>query len=62
MLKDNKLKKSLLFILTISTLILGSYSIMNKKVVLTVDGQTMKVKTLSRTVQSFLINIIFILY
>jgi len=56
MLKDNKLKKSLLFILTISTLILGSYSIMNKKVVLTVDGQTMKVKTLSRTVQSFLIN------
>lgn len=56
MLKDNKLKKSLLFILTISTLILGSYSIMNKKVMLTVDGQTMKVKTLSRTVQSFLIN------
>lgn len=56
MLKDNKLKKSLLFILTISTLILGSYSIMNKKVLLTVDGQTMKVKTLSRTVQSFLIN------
>ena len=56
MLKDNKLKKSLLFILTISTLILGSYSIMNKKVVLTVDGQTMKVKTLSTTVQSFLIN------
>ena len=29
---------------------------MNKKVMLTVDGQTMKVKTLSRTVQSFLIN------
>ena len=29
---------------------------MNKKVVLTVDGQTMKVKTLSTTVQSFLIN------
>ncbi len=56
MLKDNKLKKSLLFILTISTLILGSYSIMNKKVLLTIDGQTMKVKTLSRTVQSFLIN------
>lgn len=56
MLKDNKLKKSLLFILTISTLILGSYSIMNKKVLLTVDGQTMKVKTLSTTVQSFLIN------
>lgn len=56
MLKDNKLKKSLLFILTISTLILGSYSIMNKKVMLTVDGQTMKVKTLSTTVQSFLIN------
>ena len=56
MLKDHKLKKSLLFILTISTLILGSYSIMNKKVVLTVDGQTMKVKTLSTTVQSFLIN------
>jgi len=56
MLKDNKLKKSLLFILTISTLILGSYSIMNKKVMLTVDGKTMKVKTLSRTVQSFLIN------
>lgn len=56
MIEKNKLKKSLLLILTIPTLILGSYSIMNKKVLLTVDGQTVKVNTISRTVQSFLIN------
>ena len=56
MIKDSKLKKSLLFILTISTLMFGSYSVMNKKVLLTVDGKTVKFNTISKTVQSFLIN------
>lgn len=53
---DNSLKKSLLFMLVLSILILGSYSIMNKEVLLTVDGHTVKFNTMSRSVKSFLIN------
>lgn len=56
MIKNNKLKKLLLFILPIFILVLGIYSTINKKVLLTVDGESIKVNTISKTVQSFLIN------
>lgn len=52
----NKYNKPLLFMLMSSAIILGSYSVLNKKVLLTVDGQTVKFNTLSRSVESFLIN------
>lgn len=52
----NRLKKSLLFMVVLSVLILSVYSIMNKKVILTVNGQIVKFNTMSRTVESFLIN------
>ena len=53
---DNKIKRSIIFMIIVSTLILGLYSVMNKKVLLTVDGQTVKFNTLSRTVKTFLTN------
>lgn len=51
-----RLKISAVLILTASTLVLGSYTALNKKILLTIDGQTVKINTVSNTVESFLIN------
>lgn len=51
-----KFKKSLIFMILSSATILGSYSLLNKSVLLNIDGQTVKLNTLSRSVESFLIN------
>ncbi|MGL5348331.1 MAG: G5 domain-containing protein [Peptostreptococcaceae bacterium] len=51
-----KFKKPLIFMMLSSVTILGSYSLLNKNVILNIDGQTVKLNTLSRSVESFLIN------
>lgn len=53
---NKKLKTSALFILITSTLIIGAYIDLNKKILLTVDGQTVEINTVHKTVESFLIN------
>lgn len=52
----NKLRISALFMLTTTVLILGLYTVLNKTILLNIDGKTVKIDTLSNTVESFLIN------
>lgn len=56
MKSKNELKRPLIFMLLTTAIILGVYSDLNKKIILTVDGQTSKVNTLSKNVGDFLFN------
>lgn len=56
-MKDRqKFKKPLILMVLSSATILGSYSLLNKSVLLNLDGQTVKLNTVSTSVESFLIN------
>ena len=52
----NTFKGPILLMLTAGTIVLGTYSGINKEISLTLDGQTIKYDTISNTVESFLVN------
>ncbi|MCR8746009.1 G5 domain-containing protein [Romboutsia lituseburensis] len=52
----NTFKGPILLMLTAGTIVLGTYSGINKEISLTLDGQTVKYDTVSNTVESFLVN------
>ena len=56
MSNKNELRRPLIFMLVTTSILLGLYSDLNKEVFLSIDGQTLKVNTLSNTVGDLLLN------